>query len=360
MKITSKKIGFYLRFRWCLDRGLHRGAFLGAIAGPSLLALSIGLFASGLVWVLGGAERDIVVLFGINTILVLGLQSFVGNTGIMSFGHMAFMAIGAYTAGIVALPIRTKAILLPNLPYFLQGFSLPLLPAVFLGGIIAALFALMTGPIIARLSEYAAAITTFGLLVIVNEVLRNADALTRGAKTFSGVPASTNLFSVFVALVIMTGLSTVIKWSQMGIRTRAVRDDALAAEASGIGLTVARLFPFVGSAFITGVAGALWAHHATAFSTNAFFIPQTVGILAMMILGGIRSICGALVGPVFMTLWLEMFRYIEGETSLYGISQLSLGIALILLLRWRPEGIVGSRELQLEFQSCRQADSSPN
>jgi branched-chain amino acid transport system permease protein len=209
--------------------------------------------------------------------------------------------------------------------------------------------------LVVRLPESTATIVTFGALVIVHNVLINADSLTRGNKTFIGVPQKADYLLVFATLAIVVLVSASFKWSRLGLRARAAAEDPVAAEASGIRVSTARLWPFALSAAITGVGGGLWAYQVTAFSPNSFYITQSVGVIAMMILGGLRSVSGALAGATLMSIWLELVRHVEGGISLgivhipalRDLSQLSLGVALILLLRWRPEGLLGARELQI-------------
>ncbi len=345
------------RAEWESDRAWGPAALVGAIAGPVVLVIALSLAAWGAVELSSGSRRDIILLFGINAILVVGLQSFVGSTGIMSFGHVAFMGIGAYAAGIVAVPSAAKELLLPDLPTALQGIQLDLIPAVLVGGLAAVVFALLTGPMMLRLSGTAAAIMTFGLLVIVNDLLRNADAFTRGSQTFSGVPYRATVVAVFGTLLAVTALSALYKWTSPGLKARAVRDDAPGAEAAGVWPGGTRISAFVLSAFITGVGGALWAHLVTAYSPNSFFVAQTISIIAMLILGGVASVAGALIGATVMTVALELLRNVESGFSLgsldvspvRGITQLLLGASLILLLRWRSAGIAGQRELSFVF-----------
>ena len=336
--------------RWVADRGLHRGALAGIVLGDMALAAAVGAAVFAYVGLTGGSDTDLLLSFGINAILVVGLQTFVGSTGVLSFAPMAFMGVGAYAAAIVAVPPATKAFMLPDLPLFLQEMSLSLAPAMLIGGCAAALVALLTGLVLMRLTGIAAGITSLGVLVIVNELIRNAEAFTRGSRTIFGVPASADLPWVFGTLVAAMGFGALLKASSIGLRARAVRDDPLAATTAGINPVTARLWPYLAFGFISGVAGALWAHHLTAFSPNSFFVAQTIPIIVMLVVGGTNSVAGGLVGAVLLTVWLELIRPIEagafGIPALNGIALLSVGIGLILLLRWRPSGALGAKEAQ--------------
>jgi branched-chain amino acid transport system permease protein len=340
--------------RLVVDRGLGRFSLLRLVAGGALGAALVGAAVVAWLALTEDNSRSLLISAGISAILVVAYQSFVGNTGIVSFGHMAFMGFGAYAAGILAVPVEEKAVTLPDLPGFLRDHSVGLLPAMLLAGLAAAAVALPTGYVLMRLTGAAAGITTLGLLVIANEVFRNAESFTRGTQTFFGVPESTNVWWVYGTLVACVAASLLLKFSPFGLRARAVREDALAAETAGIDVVRARLWPWVFSAYLTGVAGALWAHQLTAFSPRSFFIAATVPVIVMAVLGGIGSVMGAVVGTILLTSWLELIRRVESGRigsidlpDLTGIAQLSVGIGLILVLWRRRSGVMGASELEL-------------
>jgi branched-chain amino acid transport system permease protein len=327
---------------------------LGAIGGPLLVVGLVTLIASFVYS--DPTMTEIVLLFGINAIMVVGFQVFVGNTGIVSFGHIAFMAMGAYGAGIAAIPVSDKEIFLPDLPGFLAGFEVGIVGALLVGGAAAAVLALVTGVALMRLSGAAASIATLGLLVIINNVLAQATPITRGPRTLFGVPDNTTFFWVFASLAVVVCISAAFKWSKAGLRARAARDDPIAAESAGVPVLRARLWAFVLSAFITGIGGGLYAMLLTAFSPASFYIPQLVVVITMAIIGGINSITGAVTGAAVITVLTEFLRRVEDGVDVVGfhlkaatgISAAVLGIALILMLRWRPEGLLGAAELQFE------------
>jgi branched-chain amino acid transport system permease protein len=335
------------------DREPGFEGLVGALVGPLIAALVVSVIAA-VVFEGFPSMSVIVLLFGINAVMVVGFQLFVGGTGIVSFGHVAFMALGAYGGGIAAIPVVEKEIFLPHLPGVLAGLELTVLPATVFGGIVAAVVALVVGIPLMRLSGAAASIATLGLLVITNNVLNQSTSLTRAPQSIFGIPEATTLFWVFAILVVAVLISALFKWSPAGLRARAARDDSVAAESAGVPLLRARLWAFILSAFLTGMGGALYAQLLTAFSPASFFVPQIIVILAMAIIGGINSITGALVGAALITILNEVMRRVEGGVTVgihlhapTGISGAVLGIALILMLRWRPEGLFGADELQL-------------
>jgi branched-chain amino acid transport system permease protein len=252
------------------------------------------------------------------------------------------------------LPTELKPVTLPDLPHGLSTFSVGLVPAMLIGGGVAVVVALVSGVVVMRLTGAAAGITTLALLVIVNEVLRNASAFTRGTQTFYGVPQSAGRAVVLGTVVVAAALSALLKFSPLGLRARAVRDDPLAAETLGINVLLARLAPWVLSAFVTGAAGALWAARITAFSPRSFDVLSSVPIIVMAVLGGLGSIVGGVTGTIALTAWLELVRRIEAGhlgglhfPQVLGLAQFTIGAGLVLVLRLRPAGLLGAAEPEI-------------
>jgi len=333
------------------------------LIGPLLVAAFITALAELVQALTGGSISDIVLLFGINAVMTIGFQSFVGNTGIVSFGHVAFMGLGAYAAGILSVPLTLKAVELPSLPALLAKSELDIPVTLIVAGVCAATMAIVAGAAILRLSGAAASIATLGLLVIVNNLLVQAHSITRGPQSLYGVPQSTTDGWVFGSLLVVVVLSALLKWSRWGLQARSVRGDPVAAEASGVRRLPARLIPFAFSAFVTGVGGALYAQDLTAFSPDSFFVPQIVGVLVMAIIGGLGSISGALVGASLISLLAELLRHVESGVAVgpmhaqapVGISQAVLGVLLIATLRWHPDGILGAQEVEIDPRIWRRS-----
>jgi branched-chain amino acid transport system permease protein len=298
-------------------------------------------------------ERIITVLF-INLILVLGLQVFMGNSGILSFAHIGFMGIGAYASVLFSMSPDAKAIALPQLYPAMSGIHLPFLPAVFIGAIIAAAVAAVICYPLMRLSDAAAVITTFALLVIIHVVLVHWDRVTNGPRTLFGVDLYTHLWTSAVFGLLTIGVAYWFKESNVGLKLRASRDDRYAAASIGVNLVNMRWAAFILSAFIAGFGGALWAHFITSFSPSAFYLTETFVILAMLVVGGPNGVSGAVVGTVVVTAVREVLRGVENgvniahllPVALVGFTEVTLAIALILILIYRPQGILGGRELR--------------
>lgn len=330
---------------------IGRSGYMGALGAAAILGLVL-LALVALVSVFSdGRFETMLATIGIAAISVVGYQVFVGNTGIVSFGHPAFMGLGAYTAGVLTMPLALKELLLPDLPAWLAAIETGALSAMLAGGLLAMIVALVIGPVVLRLSGATAGIMTFGLLVITYDVIRNATTITKGNQTFFGIPRSVDSITVFAVLALALVIAVGFKFSAPGLRARAVREDELAAQAAGISVVSARLWPWALSAFVSGVAGALVAQNLTAFSPNSFYIAAVIPMLLMAVLGGLGSVTGAVAGAVLISVWLELLRNFDRVvvgTLEWAVppsfASLTLGIGLIVLLRLRPDGLLGDLE----------------
>jgi branched-chain amino acid transport system permease protein len=313
------------------------------------MALVLGLTILGFDAATGFGYTNILTSLVLWLIIALGFQVFVGSTGAISFGHPAFVALGAYTAGLLTLPAAMEKTALPHLPIWLAEIELGLWPALLVGAAVPATLALVIGPIVMRLTGIAAGIMTFGLLVIVNEVIRNATPLTRGNATFYGVPRLTTLAECVLVMVAVVAVCLAYKYSRWGLRARAVSQDPIAAEMTGIRVVTARIGAFVLSAFICGLGGALMAFFLTAFSAKSFYIGMVLPMMIIVLLGGMNSVAGVLTGAVILTFWQHVMRLIEtgglGFAVPPGLSDMTLGLGLVAILYFRPAGLLGSGEV---------------
>ncbi len=308
-----------------------------------LLALLTQLFAGLLV------NRIITVLF-INLVLVCGLQVFMGNSGILSFSHIGFMGIGAYASVLLSMTPQSKAMTLPDLYPFLQPVHLPFLPAVFIGACFAALFAAIVIYPLMRLSDAAAVISMFALLVIIQVILVHWSVVTNGPRTLFGVDFYTTLWAAVVFGILAVVGAYYFKESDLGLKLRASRDDRYAAGSVGINIVNVRYFSFLLSAFFAGFGGGLWAHFITSFSPYAFYLTETFAILTMLVVGGPGGVSGAVLGTVVVTIVHEGLRQIENNVNLsggnlVGFTEVFLATVLVIILILRPGGVMGGNEL---------------
>lgn len=319
-------------------------------AGIALVALAAMSAASGKDY----AERILIGL-AINIVLAEGLNIFSGYTGLFSLGHVGFMAIGAYASSILTLPLSAKAANLPDLPGWLARLQMPFLPAMLTGALLATAVAFLVGIPLMRLTGPYVSVATMGFLVIMQVVLANWDSLTRGARTFAGVPGYTTVWNAWLWAAVAVYFALRLKYSSFGRAMLASRDNSIAAQSIGIDVVRYRLLAFCASAFLTAVGGALWAHFIRAFSPKSFYFSETFSIITMVVIGGLGSVRGSVVGVFFVTIASEILRNAERGFSLgffrvppmYGASQVVMAVLFILVIIYRPGGLLGESETSL-------------
>jgi branched-chain amino acid transport system permease protein len=300
-----------------------------------------------------GYFTGLVNTFGIYIILVASLNLVNGFSGIFSMGHAAFMAIGAYIAAFCTLNPAIKKNFLPAMPSFIQNMQLPMIPAIVLGGIAAGIVALAVGFCVLRMKGHYLSVATLGLIIIVRSVLDNADSFTNGARGITGLPAHATTWTIYcTALISVYVLYRTIR-SGTGRELIALRDDFIAARAMGINTTRHRIMAFVLSAFFAGVGGVLWGHMQSVISGKFYYYDLSFRIVQTSIIGGMYTLSGAFVGPLFMTVVPELLRPLEAGFNLFGLhlpqmfglSKLLMSAFLIVLIIFRRQGIMGYNEI---------------
>jgi len=318
------------------------------LAVPLLILTAITDLFAGFLLV-----RIVTALF-VSMIIVLGMQVFMGNSGILAWAHVGFMGIGAYVAALCSMTPQMKEIAIPQVYPFLLHLHLPFWPSILIGAAVAALAAALISYPLMRLSDAAGAITSFALLIIINAVLVHWDRVTNGPRTLFGVPEYTTLWTSALCAIAVLILAYFFKESSLGLRLRASREDYYAASSVGINITRVRYLSFVVSAAIAGFGGGLFAHYITSFTPTAFYMIETFNVLAMLVVGGPLSISGAVIGTVLVTAAREGVRAIENAINLnrllpfevIGLTEVFLATILIVSLILRPQGILGVHELR--------------
>lgn len=301
----------------------------------------------------GPAEQRIVIIFMINLIAVVANGLYSGNSGITSFGHLGFMGVGAYLSAILTMPPSVKASVLPNLPAFLAASHMGLSEATVVSMVVVGAFAFIIGIPLSRLGGSAASITTLAFLVIVHSVLNGATDFTRGSQTFFGVERLISLPSLTIWVAIAIFAARLFRDLPVGLELRAAREDELAAQAMGVNVARRRLAAWVVSAMLMAISGAMIAHFLGAFSPKKFFFVDTFSIIAMLIIGGIGSVSGAVAGTAVVTIVMEIARRIEegpllpnlGLPQMFGLTQLALGVGILIVMYGRPGGLLGLFEV---------------
>lgn len=303
----------------------------------------------------------IATLLLINMILVLGLQVFMGNSGILSFAHIAFMGIGAYTSSLFTIPLQMRGMVLPDLYLVLKPVLLSPYLAITIGALAAMLIAALVAYPLMRLSDAAAVITSFALLVVMHTIMVNWSEVTNGPRTLFGVPKATTVYLAAGCAIIAAMAALLFKESRTGLLLRAVRDDEVAAGAMGANLSLLRWRGFVLSALFAGFAGGLWAHFITSFQPSAFYLKETFVILGMLVIGGSATVSGAVLGTFLVTFAFEALRATENALNnssvfpwqMVGLTEIVLALAMIVVLILRPSGIIGAEEFGAIIQKRR-------
>jgi branched-chain amino acid transport system permease protein len=299
-------------------------------------------------------QRTITSMF-VLMILVIGLYVFTGLSGVLSFGHVSFAAIGAYTSALLTMRPAVKLTLLPELPKFLaQAHWEPLLGAI-AAGVLAGAVAFFAALPLMRLIGIAAGIATFAFLMVVNIVIRNWEPITGGAGTMAGVPVHTTLQTAVGWVIAVILFAFAFQESRSGLRLRAAREDAVAAAACGVQVWKERVISFTLGGVFMGIGGALYGHFLGAFTPNAFFLSITFMTLAMLVVGGIGSLAGAITGTIAVSAANELLRLSEAGitigpvvfTAPRGSRDLVLAAAVLATLIVRPRGIMGGSEFRM-------------
>ncbi|UWR64087.1 branched-chain amino acid ABC transporter ATP-binding protein/permease [Phaeobacter inhibens] len=319
----------------------------------SIAAIALAVIVACLVaTTFGAASERVLSVFFISLIAVVGMGVYSGNSGILSFGHLSFMAIGAYASALLTLPAQLKVATLPKLPDWLATTELGLLPATLVAVLLTSVVALLIGMAIGKLEGSAAVISTLGLLIIVHGIAIGWRDVTRGSQTFFGIPRETSLWVAAAGVVVALIVARLYRDSISGLRLRAGRENAIAASAVGIRIRRERLVSFVISAALMALSGALIAHFLGAISPKKFYFTDTFLLLAMLIVGGMTTVTGAITGAVAITIVTEILRRFEGGFSLaglempavFGTTQIGIGLIILFAMFRKPNGLAGLKE----------------
>ncbi len=288
-------------------------------------------------------------LMAVNTIVAIGLNLLVGNTGQISLGHAGFVAIGAYTMVL------------------LMKVGIPFVPSILAGGFAAALFGAILGLPSLKLEGPYLAIATLGFGLAVTVVIgrmevfggRMGISVTRPDFGWTGLKYDTALYYVIIcSTILMTVVGRNILKSRIGRAFQAVRDSDIAASATGVNLAQYKTLSFAISAFFAGIAGGFWALYLSFINPSIFTFVMSITFLAVIVLGGLGSVTGSIMGAVVMTylnLQLEnvvdipilgnaILSFSKSFMTVSGISNISwvlTGFILILIVIFEPLGLYG-------------------
>ncbi|MDF2753292.1 MAG: branched-chain amino acid transporter permease [Gaiellaceae bacterium] len=329
---------------------MRRLVDLQQVIAPAILVVAVGI---GSTYV--SSSNEIYFLNALVSVaIVVSIYVFIGNSGVLSFGQMSFVAVGAFLAGIMTIPLESKTGVLPELFPILRDHTVGNLASLLLAAAAGGLFALVVGLPLMRLSGLAAGIATFAVLEVTHNILREWTKIGPGATTLSLVPETTDAVQATVGAVVVVAAAFVYQRSRLGRRLRASREDPAAARGVGVNVHRERLWAFVVSGALAGLAGAMLVHLLGSITTEQVYLELTFLTLAMLVIGGLTSLWGAVVGALVVSA-LDSFL-IEAEQGVdvgisldlpQGTRLIILGAIMALMLILRPSGLTGGREFRL-------------
>lgn len=332
---------------------------LSEVLAPALLVLATAL--------LGLAVSSYLQVYFLETLInvaiVVGLYVFIGNSGVLSFGQISFVAVGAWTAGVLTVPRAQKPIAMPGLEHFLVTTNVGNIASLALAAAIGGAFAFAVGLPLMRLSGLAAGIATFAVLEITNNILNYDGRIGPALSNFSSVPPTTGIWQAAIGGFICIGVAYAYQRTRFGRMLRATREDPAAAAAAGISIYRQRLLAFTLAGVLAGFAGGLYVHLQT-LAANDLYLDLTFITLAMLVVGGSRSLFGAVVGALAVSGIFSFFTAAVNTVDVFGwhltvragTAEVVLGVLMLVVLIFRPNGLTGGREFSLPRRRRRVAD----
>ncbi len=329
---------------------MRRSLALQELVGPAALVVAAALLGTAVSISTQTYFTDALVKVAI----VAALYVFIGNSGVLSFGHISFVAVGAWTAGVLSVPAAEKPAIMPNLAGFLRDRTTGNLSSLALAALVGGACAFVVALPLMRLSGLAAGIATFGVLEITHNVLRYEERIGPGLNTFSSVPETTGLRQAALGALVVIVIAFAYGRSRFGRLLRATREDPAAARAVGASVYQQRLLAFTVSGLLAGLAGGLYVH-LLPLNTEAVYLDLTFITLAMLVIGGATSLWGAVVGALAVSALDSYLAVAENGTSLLGwhidlpagTRVVVVGALMALVLILRPSGLTGGREFRL-------------
>ena len=321
--------------RW----GLRAIGALGVIA--VLYGAGMGIEAGLIEYV-----QRIVLLAGINVILAVGLNLINGTTGQFSIGHAGFMAVGAYGCAFIGVQLAPHVASLFGEGSVADAITFNV--ALVLGALLSGVTGFLVGLPSLRLKGDYLAIVTLGFGEIIRIVFNNTEFLGAATGYFgdspAGLPTYTAFFWVYFWVIVVVVAVWNLTFSQTGRSLGAIRDDEIAAEAMATPTTRLKVLAFSSSAAAAGIAGGLFAHMQAGIRPEDFRFEKSIDMIVMIIIGGLGSISGAVIGGVFVAVSLELMRdFQEYRLVLYAL-------LLVLIMLLRPQGLLGNREITRYFR----------
>jgi branched-chain amino acid transport system permease protein len=285
---------------------------------------------------------------------VVALYVFIGNSGVLSFGHISFVALGAWTAGVLTTPEAQKQLIMQGLAHSLTVTNVGNVASLALAAAVGLVAALAVGLPLMRLSGLAAGIATFAVLEITNNVLTFDYSFGPGTNAFSAVPSTTGIWQATIGALICVAVAFLYRHSRFGRMLRATREDPTAAAAAGISVHRQRLLAFALSGGLAGLAGGLYVH-LQPLAASGVYLDLTFITLAMLVVGGSGSLLGAVVGALVVSGLDSFLAAAVNGVDVFGwhfsvptgTPEIVVGTLMAVVLILRPGGLTGGRELSL-------------
>lgn len=290
------------------------------LAGYSLISVLVSVGVLNLFYV------QILQQIGINIILAVGLNLIVGFSGQFSLGHAGFMAIGAYAAAIIG----SKS------PTYGAFFG-----AMLVGALLSGAVALLVGIPTLRLKGDYLAVATLGVSEIIRIFIINGGSLTNGAAGILGIPNFTTWQMVYFFVVITTIATLNFLRSPIGRSTLSVREDEIAAESVGVNTTKIKIIAFVSGAITASIAGSLQAGFIGSVVPKDYTFINSINVLIIVVFGGLGSITGAIVSAIVLGILNMLLQDVAS------VRMIIYALALVLVMIFRPGGLLGTWELSL-------------
>ncbi|MGL4343967.1 MAG: branched-chain amino acid ABC transporter permease [Cellulosilyticaceae bacterium] len=304
--------------------------------------------------------KRILNLCAIYTIMGLSMNLVNGFTGLFSLGQAGFMAIGAYCVAIftVPIPMREAVYYMTPMNPAIAKIQLPFIVALILGGIVAAAIGACIGAPVLRLRGDYLAIATLGFSEIIRIVFTNWQSVTNGALGIKSIPTIESMWWTFGVATIVIVVMAMLIHSSYGRALKAIREDEIAAEAMGISLFKHKMIAFVTSAFMAGIGGGLFAALLGTVDPKQFYFTLTYNFLLIIVLGGMGSISGTVIGAFIVTMGLEWLRFLDEPLSLFGVNMIVFrpglrmvvfSLLLMIVVLFYRKGIMGQEEITFKW-----------
>ena len=284
------------------------------------------------------------------TAIVVALYVFTGNSGVISFGHVSFVAVGIYLGGILTVAPETKTFTMPGLFPFLRHAHIGIVPSLAFAALAGGLYGLAVGLPLMRLSGLPAGIATFAVLGITADVLYYWQKVGPTAQTLSDVPEA-GRWTLAIATIIAIAAAYGYQRSRFGRMLRATREDPAAASATGISIYRQRLIAFTLSGVLAGLAGGLYVHQLGLIAPDLTYLDLTFVTLAMLVFGGVASLWGAVVGALAISALNSFLGDAENTVHIgfrltlpAGTRLVTIGAVMALVIILRPSGLTRGRE----------------